>query len=134
MIVNLVGGNVAAGSSTVGDFAQHHNAGKLRVLAVTSAQRSPLLPDVPTFGELGRKELTAVGVLAICLPPGTPTLVVSEWSAAIRKAVATEQFARKIRTLGFVETGSSPTEARARFGEMRAFWEPVVKASGFKAD
>ena len=134
MIVNLVGGNVAAGSSTVGDFAQHHNAGKLRVLAVTSAQRSRLLPDVPTFGELGRKELTAVGVLAICLPPGTPAVVVSEWSTAIRKAVATEQFARKIRTLGFVEAGSSPAEARARFGEMRAFWEPVVKASGFKAD
>jgi len=53
MIVNLVGANVTAGSSTVGDFAQHHNAGKLRVLAVTSAQRSALLPDVATFGELG---------------------------------------------------------------------------------
>lgn len=134
MIVNLVGANVAAGTSTVGDFAQHHDAGKLRVLAVTSAQRSPLLPDVPTFSELGRKELTAVGALAICLPPGTPAAAVSEWSTAIRRAVATEQFARKIRALGFVETGSSPADARAKFSEMRAFWEPVVKASGFKAD
>ena len=134
MIVNLAGANVAAGTSTVGDFAQHHKAGKLRVLAVTSAQRSPLLPDVPTFGELGRKELTAVGVLAICLAPGTPSAVVSEWSAAVRKAAATDQFASKIRTLGFVNTGSSPADARAKFSEMRSFWEPVVKASGFKAD
>lgn len=134
MIVNLVGANVAAGSSTVGDFAQHHNAGKLRVLAVTSAQRSPLLPDAPTFSELGQKELTAVGVLAICLPPGTPAAVISEWSTAIRQAVATEHFERKIRTLGFVNTGSSPADARAKFSEMRAFWEPVVKASKFKAD
>ena len=134
MIVNLAGANVAAGTSTVGDFAQHHNAGKLRVLAVTSAQRSPLLPDVPTFGELGRKELTAVGVLAICLAPGTPAAVISEWSTAVRKAAATEQFASKIRTLGFVNTGSSPADARAKFSEMRNFWEPVVKASGFKAD
>ena len=126
--------NVAAGTSTVGDFAQHHNAGKLRVLAVTSAQRSTLLPDVPTFSELGRKELTAVGILAICLAPGTPAAVASEWSTAVRKAAATEQFASKVRTLGFVNTGSSPAEARARFSEMRKFWEPVVKASGFKAD
>ena len=134
MIVNLVGANVAAGTSTVGDFAQHHNAGKLRVLAVTSAQRSTLLPDVPTFSELGRKELTAVGVLAICLAPGTPAAVASEWSTAVRKAAATEQFASKVHMLGFVNTGSSPAEARARFSEMRKFWEPVVKASGFKAD
>ncbi|MDH6590134.1 tripartite-type tricarboxylate transporter receptor subunit TctC [Variovorax sp. TBS-050B] len=134
MIVNLAGANVAAGTSTVGDFAQHHHAGKLRVLAVTSAQRSPLLPEVPTFGELGRKELTAVGVLSICLPPGTPSAVVSEWSSAVRKAAASAQFAGKVRTLGFVNTGSSPADARARFGEMRRFWEPVVRASGFKAD
>jgi len=134
MIVNLVGANVAAGSSTVGDFAQHHNAGKLRVLAVTSAQRSPLLPDVPTFDELGRRELTAVGVLAICLPPGTPSALVSEWSTAVRKAVGTDQFATRIRTLGFSNTASSAADARAKFSEMRSFWEPVVKASGFKAD
>lgn len=134
MISNLMGGIVAAGTSTVGDFAQHHNAGKLRVLAVTSAQRSPLLPDVPTFSELGRKDLTAVGILAICLAPGTPAPVIAEWSDAVRKAAATEQFASKIRTLGFVNAGSSPDEARARFKDMRSFWEPVVKASGFKAD
>lgn len=134
MIVNLIGANVAAGSSTVGDFAQYHNAGKLRVLAVTSAQRSVLLPDVPTFSELGRNELAAVGVLAICLAPNTPANVVSEWSTAVRKAVASEQFASKIRALGFVNTGSSPGEARAKFNEMRSFWEPVVRASGFKAD
>ncbi|WP_052383781.1 Bug family tripartite tricarboxylate transporter substrate binding protein [Pseudacidovorax intermedius] len=134
MIVNLAGANIAAGTSTVGDFAQHHEAGKLRVLAVTSAQRSALLPDVPTFSELGRKELTTVGVLAICLAPGTPAPVIAEWSDAVRRAAAADQFAKKIRTLGFVNTGSSPADARARFGEMRAFWEPVVRASGFKAD
>ena len=134
MITNLIGGNITAGSSTVGDFAQYHNAGKLRVLAVTSAQRSPLLPDVPTFSELGRKELVAVGVLAICLARGTPATVVSEWSTAVRKAVASEQFASKIRTLGFLNTGSSPAEAGAKFTDMRNFWEPVVRASGFKAD
>lgn len=134
MIVNLAGGNIAAGTSTVGDFAQHHEGGKLRVLAVTSAQRSALLPDVPTFSELGRKELTTGGVLAICLPPGTRAPVVAEWSDAVRRAAETDQFAKKVRTLGFVNRGSSPTDARARFGEMRAFWEPVVRASGFKAD
>lgn len=134
MIVNLAGGNIAAGTSTVGDFAQHHDAGKLRVLAVTSARRSALLPDVPTFAELGRKELNTGGVLAICLAPGTPAPAVAEWSDAVQKAAASDQFAKKIRTLGFVNVGSSPAVARARFGELRAFWEPVVKASGFKAD
>lgn len=134
MINNLVGGNVAAGSSTVGDFAQYHNAGKLRVLAVTSAQRSPLLPDVPTFAELGFKDLTAVGTLAICLPPQTSEGTVAQWSAAIRKAVGDEKFASKIRTLGFVSAGSSPGEALAKFNTLRSFWEPIIRSSGFKAD
>jgi tripartite-type tricarboxylate transporter receptor subunit TctC len=134
MIVSLLGGNIAAGSSTVGDFAHYHHAGKLRVLAVTSAQRSPLLPDVPTFTELGRKELAAVGTLAICLPPATPEAIVSQWSVAIRDAVGKEQFVARIQGLGFVARGSTPVEARARFAELRNFWEPIVKASGFRAD
>ncbi|MBB1629462.1 twin-arginine translocation pathway signal protein [Cupriavidus sp. UME77] len=134
MITNLIGGNVAAGSSTVGDFAQYHNAGKLRVLAITSAQRSSLLPDVPTFTELGLKDLAAVGTLAICLPPQTPAVTVAQWSAAVRKAVGDEKFASKIRTLGFVAVGGSPTEALARFNALRSFWEPIIRASGFKAD
>lgn len=134
MITNLIGANVVAGSSTVGDFAQYHHAGKLRVLAVTSARRSPLLPDVPTFTELGHKELTAVGALAICLPPGTPAAIAAHWSAAVRKAVAEEQFAGRIRGLGFVNVGSSASEVQARFSELRAFWEPVIRSSGFKAD
>ncbi len=134
MITNLIGANVAAGSSTVGDFAQYHHAGKLRVLAVTSAQRSPLLPDVPTFTELGWKELAAVGALAICLPPATPTAIVSQWNKAIGDAISKEQFVAKIQTLGFVAKGGTPAEASARFVELRSFWEPIVKASGFKAD
>lgn len=134
MIVSLLGGNIAAGSSTVGDFAQYHNVGKLRVLAVTSAQRSPLLPDVPTFTELGQKELAAVGTLAICLPPATPAPIVSQWSEAVRNVVNNKQFVAKIQTLGFVTRGSTPDEARARFAELRNFWEPIVEASGFKAD
>lgn len=134
MITSLIGGNVAAGSSTVGDFAQYHNAGKLRVLAVTSAKRSPLLPDVPTFSELGHKDLAAVGTLAICMSPQTPEPIVAQWSTAIRKAVADEKFASKIRVLGFVTAGSTPAEAHTKFNELRSFWEPVIKASGFKAD
>lgn len=134
MITSLIGANVAAGSSTVGDFAQYHNAGKVRVLAVTSAQRSPLLPDVPTFTELGYKELAAVGVMAICMSSLTPEPIVAQWSTAIRKAVADEKFASKIRVLGFMTAGSTPAEARTKFNELRNFWEPVIKASGFKAD
>ncbi|VTU23054.1 Argininosuccinate lyase [Variovorax sp. PBS-H4] len=134
MITSLIGANVAAGSSTVGDFAQYHNAGKLRVLAVTSAKRSPLLPDVPTFTELGHKDLAAVGILAICMSPLTPQPIVAQWSTAIRKAVADEKFASKMRVLGFGTAGSTPAEAHTRFDELRNFWEPVIRASGFKVD
>ena len=134
MITSLIGANVAAGSSTVGDFAQYHQAGKLRVLAVTSAKRSPLLPDVPTFTELGHNDLAAVGTLAICMSPHTPEAIVAQWSTAIRKAVADEKFASKIRVLGFVTAGSTPAEANSKFNALRDFWEPVIKVSGFKAD
>lgn len=134
MITSLLGENFVAGTSTVGDFAEYHKAGKLRVLAVTSAQRSPLLPDVPTFGELGRDELTSSGAIAICLPSKASRSTQMQWSEAVRRAVDDKRARDKIIALGFVPGGSTPEEARAKFDRLRKFWEPVVKASGFKAD
>jgi tripartite-type tricarboxylate transporter receptor subunit TctC len=68
------------------------------------------------------------------MSPLTPEPIVAQWSTAIRKAVADEKFASKIRVLGFVTAGSTPAEAHTKFNELRDFWEPVIKASGFKAD
>ncbi|WP_416047174.1 hypothetical protein [Cupriavidus basilensis] len=129
MITNLIGGNVAAGSSTVGDFAQYHNAGKLRVLAITSAQCSSLLPDANIYrtwpegsrrgGDAGRMPATS----NTCRHRGS-----------VERCGSKGKFASKIRTLGFVAVGGSPTEALARFNALRSFWGPIIRASGFKAD
>lgn len=133
MISSLIGEHLGAGVSTVGDFAQYHQAGKLRVLAVSAEQRSPLLPDVPTFTELGQRDLAAAGLLAICLSPQASEATVSQWSTAIQQAANDEAFIRRMHALGFTTAPGTPAQAQQAFAAARHFWASAIQASGFQA-
>ncbi len=134
MMPGLVGNQFSAGTAYVGDFVEYHKGGRIRVLATSGSQRSPLLPDVPTFAELGYKNLTASSIFSVCLPRNTPPAVVQKWNSAIVTALNDKQLRDKIATLNFTAASSTPAEAQQRNRALRAFWEPTVKASGFKAD
>lgn len=134
MMPNLVGNQFGAGTSYIGDFAEYHKGGRLRILATSGAQRSALVPDVPTFSELGYKNLVASSIFSVCLPKNTPAAVVQKWNSAIATALADKTVKDKIATLNFTAGSSTPAEAQAKNRALRAFWEPTVKASGFKAD
>ena len=134
MLTALAGNQFGAGTSYVGDFAQYHKAGRIRILAITGDKRSQVVPDVPTFPELGYKDLTATSIFSICLPARTPPEIVQQWSTAVTTAPKDNGLRESIAALNFSAVSSTPAEAQQKMRALRAFWEPTVKASGFKAD
>lgn len=134
MLTALAGDHVNAGISYLGDLAEYHKAGKIRILAITGNNRSALLPEVPTLPELGYKAFTATSVFSVCLPGRTPAAVVDKWSSAVAAALTDAQLRDRIAALNFTAVASTPAEAQQKHRALRAFWEPTVKASGFKAD
>ena len=134
MLVGLMGGQISAGIDVLGSPLEHHRAGKLRILAVSSQQRVPQLPDVPTFAELGYPDITGMGFNALYAPPGTSSDSVSTWNKALIKVLTDSDVREQLLKMGSLPVGKSPEELAARGAAAAARWEPVIKVSGFKAD
>jgi len=130
---DLIGGHVASSINPVGEAAPFVKGGQIRVLAVSSAGRSPFLPDVPTFKEGGHDVVVDVwlGVLA---PAKTPDATVTALNAAIRDAFAAPDAKEKLATLGNEPFYQTPAEFAATIAADLKRWEPIIKASGFVAD
>lgn len=126
---DLLGGQVQAMFANMPGTLQHVKADKLRVLAVTGARRSPLLPDVPAIAELipGYSASTWFGVFA---PAGTPAAIIGRVNAEIGKALAAPDLLATLRAEGAEPVGGSPEQFGQFFREEVARWAPVVKASG----
>jgi tripartite-type tricarboxylate transporter receptor subunit TctC len=132
--VDLMNGQIAAGVSAVWDFVPLHRAGKLRVLATTGAERSPLLPEVATFREQGYPSVAASGWHAVYAPAGTPKHVIDRHSAAIVAALRTPEVRQKLAAIGLEPTGTTPEGLAAIMAADIAYWRPIIKASGFSAE
>lgn len=133
-ILALMGGQVSAVIDVLSSLTEQHKAGKLRVLAVSSAQRTPQLPDVPTFAEQGFPSITGMGFNGLYAPAGTPGAAVQAWNAALAKALAQADVKERLAAMGFQPVGASPEELAQRGAAAARRWEPVIKASGFVAD
>lgn len=130
----LVGGQVPASVDTLADLTEMHRAGKIRVLATSGTHRSVALPDVPTFTELGYKDIEGEGRYGFLAPAGTPRPVLDKLNAAIVKAVQSPDLKEKFLKLG-LEPKTGPSEAFASvLAADAARWAPVVKASGYTGD
>ena len=112
----------------------HVASGKLKVFAVTSPQRSSLLPDVPTFRELGHPELDIYIWSSIVAPSATPDPIISRLNEALVRALRSELVQSKWRALDFEPLPSSPAEALAFMRAESKRWGEAVRLSGFKAD
>ncbi len=111
----------------------HIKAGKFRALAITSAERSAQLPDVPTMAEAGvPKQVTAwFGLLA---PTGTPDAVVERLQQSARKAMQTPEVRQRFAELGGVPGGETPAEYDAFIAQERKSWAQIVKAAGLSLE
>ena len=129
-----VAGHTPMSSTSLPPAVPQVKAGKVRPIAVTSAQRSAALPDVPTVNEQGFSgfdDLTWFGFFA---PAGTPPAVVARLNAEINKALEAPDTKEKLAAQGFDWKRSSPAEFAAFLRDEVAKWARAVKDSGAKAD
>lgn len=133
-ITALVGGQVPAAIDTLGDLAEMHRSGKIRVLASSGTQRSAALPEVPTFGELGHKDIEGLGRNGIFVPAGTPAPVVARLNAAIVKALQAPDLRERFVKMGLDPQSGTPEQFARLLADDRAKWGPIVKASGYTGD
>jgi tripartite-type tricarboxylate transporter receptor subunit TctC len=133
LITALIGGHVKAGVSNLDSLPQI-KAGKLKALAITGTKRSPLLPDVPTFGELGYSDITSGGRYWLMLPAGVAPATVEKIREAVLRVLKMPDVREKMIAIG-MEPASGEREDVA--GDMRKeidYWTRVVQATGIKAD
>jgi tripartite-type tricarboxylate transporter receptor subunit TctC len=109
-------------------------AGKLRALVVTSAQRNPLYPDVPTVAESGYPGFSAVSWTGLSAPKGTPKPIVDKLEAAMVKAFGEPAVRAKLEGNGFVVVASKSSDYGKFVTDEMARWSKVVQSAGIKAD
>ncbi len=130
-IQDLLGGQVPAMSSPVGDYLPYLKDGKLRLLATSGEQRSTFAPDVPTYAELGFKELVMNEYYEVFAPARTPAEVLQRAADAVRAAVGAPDVIEAFAKLGLEASPSTPQELAALVREENAQWGPIVKRVGF---
>jgi tripartite-type tricarboxylate transporter receptor subunit TctC len=131
LISDLLGGQVPAAFDTFETLLPQHEAGKLKVLATSGAQRSPWSPQVPTFREAGL-DLVATGWNALFAPASMPKAQVDRYAEAIVAAMKDPAVQRRFTDARMtpVANGRAATEAMLR--AYRAQWAPVVRNSGYQ--
>jgi tripartite-type tricarboxylate transporter receptor subunit TctC len=132
-VQNLVGGQVQAAFLPLLAVKPHVESGKVKVLAITSPQRSPLAPTLATFREQGYPELDIYIWASIVAPAGTPDPVIARLNAEFTKALRSTEIRDKWQAMGFEPLPSTPEEF-TRFAQAESRrWAEAVKISGFKA-
>jgi len=112
----------------------HVKSDKLRAIAVTSGERDPQLPDVPTMRESGYPQLETAGWQGIVGPAGLPRDVVNRLSAEVRKVLAKPEVREKLAAAGTPVTDRGPDEFAAFVRDENQRWLPVIRASGAKIE
>jgi tripartite-type tricarboxylate transporter receptor subunit TctC len=133
-LTDLLAGRTQASSAGLPALAPHIRAGKLRAIAVGTAQRIPALPDVPTVQEMGYKDFETSQWYGIHVPAGTPPEIVrrlqEESARALRANSVTERFANDNAIGG----GGPPAEYAAFIAREQKIWKDIVARAGIKAD
>jgi len=132
-VQNLVGGQVNAAFLPLLAVKPHVDSGKVKVLAITSPQRSALAPQLATFREQGYPELDIYIWAALAAPAGTPDALIARLNGEFGKALRSAEIREKWLAMGFEPLPSTPEEF-TRFAQAESRrWAEAVKISGFKA-
>jgi tripartite-type tricarboxylate transporter receptor subunit TctC len=134
MMTDILGGTIKLMFINQDVALQHVKAGKLRPLAVSSAQRNPLYPDVPTVAESGYKGFEALSWSGISAPKGTPQPIIDKLEAAMVQAMTSPAVKQRLESQGFVvpQQGSKAYTDFVKSEEAR--WTKVIRTAGIKAE
>jgi tripartite-type tricarboxylate transporter receptor subunit TctC len=133
-INDLLGGQVPAAVDAIADLTELHRAGRVTILASSGAQRSTALPEVPTFAELGVRNVAAMGWFGFFAPAKTPKPIVDALNRVINKALQAPDVVERLSKLGMDPATGTPEEFAKIVASDYAKWGPVVTASGFKPE
>jgi tripartite-type tricarboxylate transporter receptor subunit TctC len=126
----LVGGDIQLAFDTVPGSKSLSDAGRVKALAVTSLERHPLLPDVPTLNELGLKGFEAETWSGIFLPKGTDPAIVQRYNEAIREVLKDPDVVKRMADIAYSIKANSPEEFAQLIETERKRWATTMKAAG----
>jgi tripartite-type tricarboxylate transporter receptor subunit TctC len=129
-----VSGDVTMAYSAMPSIAAHVKAGRVKVLAVSTVQRSPTAPEVPTVAELGVQGYDFAPNIGLVAPAGTPPAIVTRMSQEIAKALKAPEVAQRFAQLDIVPVGSTPEEYAARIRTASEKYAQAVRVSGARID
>ena len=131
LMADMLGNQIPAGVASIPDFIENHKSGKLRVVAVLGGARQAVMPDVPTFAELGLAGFEDMPYYGMFAPAGTPKATIDAFSAAVAKVLAKPGVHERLVAMGLTVGHMSPEQLGQRERAYTATWTRIIKATGF---
>lgn len=131
---DIIAGSVKVSFAAINSSQPHVKAGRLRVLAVTTPERVPAIPDIPTMAEAGVKDVVVVNWYGLVSPLKTPKSLVDRISAEFAKVLKSPEMQKQLLADGSSGVGSTPEQFAAHMKSERAMWAKVVKEAGIKVN
>jgi len=132
MISDMLGNQISAGVGSVPDLIVNHQQKKLRIVAVMGQQRQPVLPEVPTFAELGIAGFEDLPYYGLFAPAGTPTATLERLSQALAGVIAQPAVKARLTELGLSVGLMTSAQLASRERAYAAAWARIIKAGGFQ--
>ena len=133
-ISDLLGGQVESIVSDLTPLVPHVAAGKVKVLAVTSAERTDVLPDVPTMAELGYPNVLLTTEYGVIMPAGTPQAIVDKVQAALAQVLKSPEVKQTYARMGAVPAPSTSAQYRQNVLTSYEYWGRFIKQAGITID
>ena len=133
MMGDMLGNQIGAGVASVPDFIENHRAGKLHIVAVMGNTRQSLLPDVPTFAELGLPGFEEVAYYGFFAPAGTPHAAIERFADAVAKVIAMPEVKDRLSGMGLNLGFMNAQQLGSREQAYTRVWSKIIKSSGFVA-
>jgi tripartite-type tricarboxylate transporter receptor subunit TctC len=131
-VTSTVGGHTSFVITTIASAAGHIESGALRALATTGAQRSQILPNVPTLAEQGILDQESEIILGVLVPSSTPRHIISRLHQEVAKIVANPEIKTRLAAVGFEAVGSSPEIFSQRLKAEISKWSKVIGAANLR--
>ena len=134
LVTDLLGGQILMSFDTITPVLQHIKSGKLRALAVTTATRSPALPDVPTLEEAGLAGFNIGTWFGVLAPAATPKDIVTRLSNELMAIIQSPEFIKRMDEIGAQPIGNKPAEMALQIANETAKFASLVKAGKITVD